>query len=174
MKIMITTASQHGSTHEIGDEIGRVLSRALPQAEFELTICDVAAAGKLETMDGVILGSAVYLGRWLHAAEELLRELTRQASPPRIWLFSSGPIGRRAGPLEDPLDGNRLAEHPAIVDRKVFAGRLSRDHLKLRERAVVAAVRAPEGDFRDWDAVNAWAEEIASFLTRGEPHQPQE
>ena len=29
-------------------------------------------------------------------------------------------------------------------------------------------VKAPDGDFRDWEAVRAWADEIASALTRME------
>jgi len=32
------------------------------------------------------------------------------------------------------------------------------------ERMVVKGVRAPEGDFRDWDAMEEWAESIAHAL----------
>jgi menaquinone-dependent protoporphyrinogen oxidase len=34
----------------------------------------------------------------------------------------------------------------------------------MGERLVVAAVRAPDGDFRDWEALTAWAKEIAGEL----------
>ena len=34
----------------------------------------------------------------------------------------------------------------------------------MGERLIVAAVRAPDGDFRDWEALSAWAQEIAREL----------
>jgi menaquinone-dependent protoporphyrinogen oxidase len=47
----------------------------------------------------------------------------------------------------------------------VFPGRLEPTLLSAPERAVVTAMRAPVGDFRDWDAVRRWATEIATTLT---------
>ena len=57
---------------------------------------------------------------------------------------------------------------------RVFAGRLDASRLSFGERAMVTAMRAPLGDFRDWDAVRAWATEIAgSILTpAGAPSVP--
>jgi menaquinone-dependent protoporphyrinogen oxidase len=48
---------------------------------------------------------------------------------------------------------------------RVFPGRLDRDLLSFGERAMVTAMRAPVGDFRDWGAVAAWADEIAAAVT---------
>ena len=50
------------------------------------------------------------------------------------------------------------------ADIAVFPGRLEKEHLSIGERAMVTAMRAPLGDFRDWDMVRAWAEEIAAAL----------
>jgi hypothetical protein len=44
----------------------------------------------------------------------------------------------------------------------VFAGRLDRDDLGPFEKLVAAGVHAPEGDFRDWEDVTTWADEIAA------------
>ena len=46
----------------------------------------------------------------------------------------------------------------------MFAGRLDRGLLSFGEKAVVVAVRAPEGDFRDWDAIDGFAAAIAAHL----------
>ena len=35
----------------------------------------------------------------------------------------------------------------------------------LAERALTKALRAPEGDFRDWDAIEAWANLVADSFT---------
>ena len=49
-------------------------------------------------------------------------------------------------------------------DHHVFSGRIDRHELGFGERAVVRAVHAAVGDFRDWPAVRAWAAEIAAEL----------
>ncbi len=46
----------------------------------------------------------------------------------------------------------------------VFAGRLDRDDLGPFEKLVAVGVHAPEGDFRDWPDVQAWADEIAAVV----------
>jgi menaquinone-dependent protoporphyrinogen oxidase len=36
--------------------------------------------------------------------------------------------------------------------------------LGFAEKAIVLALRAPEGDFREWDAVRDWAKDIGVAL----------
>jgi menaquinone-dependent protoporphyrinogen oxidase len=48
--------------------------------------------------------------------------------------------------------------------RRIFFGALDHNKLSFAERMVVKAVRGPEGDFRDWQAIEAWAESIARDL----------
>jgi menaquinone-dependent protoporphyrinogen oxidase len=50
------------------------------------------------------------------------------------------------------------------MGHRLFAGKLDRRQLTFGDRAVVTAVRAPEGDFRDWEDVEAWASSIAETL----------
>lgn len=56
----------------------------------------------------------------------------------------------------------REAIHPR--DHRTFYGALDHTRLSFPERMVVKAVRAPEGDFRNWGEIEAWAEEIARAL----------
>ena len=56
------------------------------------------------------------------------------------------------------LEATHAREH------RVFAGKLDRSRLGFFEKAVVIALRAPEGDFRDWDEIRDWASSIASSL----------
>lgn len=57
-----------------------------------------------------------------------------------------------------------MIEATGAIEHRVFAGKLDKATLTLRERAIVAALRAPEGDFRDWRAIDAFAGEIAEHL----------
>lgn len=82
-----------------------------------------------------------------------------------VWLYSSGPIGDPPKPQEAPVEVDELFECTAPREHKVFAGKLERRHLPLREKAMTSLVRGPEGDFRDWDAVRQWAGCIAGELT---------
>jgi menaquinone-dependent protoporphyrinogen oxidase len=40
--------------------------------------------------------------------------------------------------------------------------------LSFPERAIVGALRAPYGDFRNWDEIRNWAEEIAESLSEAD------
>ncbi len=89
------------------------------------------------------------------------------------WLFSSGPIGSAGSSprLDEPdpvKDARALAERIGARGEQTFAGRLELDELGRAERMVARVVRSPEGDFRDWDAIRAWAGQIAKDLTGSE------
>lgn len=49
-------------------------------------------------------------------------------------------------------------------DHRVFFGALDKAKLGFGERMIVKAVKAPDGDFRDWDAIKGWADEIDRAL----------
>ena len=53
---------------------------------------------------------------------------------------------------------------PGPADHRVFAGKLVRKQLSFPERAIVSALRVPEGDFRDWTEIRQWAAQIADAL----------
>ena len=115
--------------------------------------------------DAAIIGSAVYAGNWLPAATAFVeRERVRLAAVP-VWLFSSGPVGaEHPQPEGDP---KQLAEVQATIgvrEHRIFAGKLDKHDLNLAERVITRVVGAPDGDFRDWDAIRAWAREIAAAL----------
>ena len=79
------------------------------------------------------------------------------------WLFSSGPVGDPLRPEEAP-DVDVLVERIRPRGHRVLAGRLAREDLSFAERAVTRAVKAEYGDFRDWDDVAEFADEIAHAL----------
>jgi menaquinone-dependent protoporphyrinogen oxidase len=49
----------------------------------------------------------------------------------------------------------------------VFAGKLVRKQLSFPERAIVSALRVPEGDFRDWAEVRQWGAGVADAMGAG-------
>jgi menaquinone-dependent protoporphyrinogen oxidase len=161
MKVLVTAATKYGATREIGRAIGDVLT----ERGLEVTVIPPEEVGTIEGYVAVVLGSAVYAGHWLKPAKELVDRLGGALVARPVWLFSSGPIGDPPKPEEDPVDAAELMETTKARDHRVFAGNLEKKQLSFGEKAIVLALRAPEGDFRDWDAIRAWADDIARGLS---------
>jgi menaquinone-dependent protoporphyrinogen oxidase len=160
MRVLVTAASKHGATWEIAEAIREQVAAAGIEAELR----PLAEVEDLDDVDAVVLGSGVYAGRWLEPARRMVDTFGDQLRQRAVWLFSSGPIGDPPMPDADPADVDELVATTGAVEHRVFPGRLERSRLGLAERAVVAALRAPNGDFRDWEAVAAWTAGIVRAL----------
>jgi menaquinone-dependent protoporphyrinogen oxidase len=160
MRVLVSTASKHGSTADIG----RAIADAMSGDEIEVRISAPEEVAGLDDYDAVILGSAVYAGRWMKTMRELTDRLGDELAARPVWLFSSGPIGDPPMPEEDPVDVASILEKTNARDHYLFAGKLDRKTLSFGERAIVGALKAPEGDFRDWDDIRRRALAIAEEL----------
>jgi menaquinone-dependent protoporphyrinogen oxidase len=163
MRVLVTYATKHGSTRGIAEAIAATISGHGIAAE----VFPVEGAGEIGSYDAVVLGSAIYMGRWLKEATEFTRRHRASLAERPLWLFSSGPLGTEVVDTEEqPKELSELLEMLEPRDHRLFYGALTRDALGFGERMVVKAVRAPEGDFRDWDEIDAWSAAIAAELTR--------
>lgn len=160
IRVLVATASRHGSTAEIAREIGR----SLAQHGFEVSTVSVDEAPSVREYDAVVLGSAVYAGRWLKEARVFAEHHGEELSRLPVWLFSSGPVGDAAPLGGASSDTARLAALLGAVDHRSFAGRLERERLRFGERLVANALRAAEGDYREWDDIRTWAANIGQIL----------
>lgn len=160
MRVLVTVASRHGATAEIGSAIGRVLAEAGHQVR-EAAPEDVET---LDDVDVVVLGSAVYTAHWLPAAREFGKRWQDELLARRVWVFSSGLATQPAASANSPHELMALRERIGALGHRSFAGRLQRSELAFAERALIAGARAKEGDHRDFEAVAAWAREIAGQL----------
>jgi menaquinone-dependent protoporphyrinogen oxidase len=167
MKVLVSAASKHGATAGIADAIGSVFMLR----GFEVSVKEPDHVEEIRTFDAVVLGSAVYAGHWMKPAIELTERFAERFSGKPVWLFSSGPLGDPPKPLEDPVDVADLMKRTEARAHRLFAGKLNKAVLSFPERAIVGALRAPEGDFRDWDEIHTWAEEIVESLDT-EPARP--
>ncbi len=165
MKVLVTVASKHGATQAIGDAVAEVLEEMGLQVDRRAP----QDVHDLEGIDAVVLGSAIYAGTWVAGARELVERLDSALRERPVWVFSSGPLGDPPEPEGTGPAIEEAVERLAPRDHRVFAGALDRDDLSFGERAVVKMVKAPYGDFRDWEAVTAWATAIGDALRRAVP-----
>ena len=165
MKVLVTAASMHGATAEIAQAIARTLS----EQGLAVTVLPPGDVASVEEYDAVVIGSAVYVGHWLDAAEDLVNRCRDELVTRSVWLFSSGPVGDPAGKLAramdtDPADVVSIRVATGALDHQMFAGKLDRKVLTRPQRVSLLVFRGLEGDFRDWAAVRQWADGIAQQL----------
>jgi menaquinone-dependent protoporphyrinogen oxidase len=159
MRVIVVTASKHGSTTDVGRRIAaRLREHGLDVDEPSPGEACVAGA------DAVVVGSAVYAGRWLAAARAFVRANMAELRRLPVFAFSSGPVGDPPRPAGEPHEGSELAELVHARDHRVIVGRIDTAQLGLAERAVVRLLGASTEDDRDWASIDAYADEIASVL----------
>src|SRR5512140_1844251 len=72
-KVLVTYASKYGSTREIAERVGEILG----QAGLQVDVLPIICARDLSAYPVVVLGSAIYIGKWPKEAVEFLRSHER-------------------------------------------------------------------------------------------------
>ncbi|HTJ71111.1 MAG TPA: flavodoxin domain-containing protein [Actinospica sp.] len=161
MRILVSAASRHGSTVEIARRVADALRRC---GESPVVI-PPDQVDDLADFDAVVLGSAVYLGRWLPAARHLARRFEAQLRERPVWLFSSGPVPYAALEADrPPVHVDALVERTGAVEHRVFGGRIVRYRLSPAEKLIVGHRVGREQDERDWTEIEGWAFQISNRL----------
>jgi menaquinone-dependent protoporphyrinogen oxidase len=162
MAVLVGYASKYGSTQGIAERIAEKLRQLGKQAEAR-SMDDVAVPGSYEAF---VLGSAIYARLWLQEGTRWVRRNRAVLAQHSVWLWSSGPLGTDIKDFEHftpkEMAGFRKAIRPR--EERIFSGALDYHKLSFPERMILKAVRSPEGDFRDWPAIEAWAASIARDL----------
>ena len=130
MTVLVAAASKHGATREIADAIARELARRDVSAE----VWDVSEVDDLDRFDGVVLGSAVYMGHWLETARKFVERRGPDLAGKRTWLFSSGPVGEPAHmpkEAQDVCDIENFLSSTNALEHRLFSGKLDKSKLRL-------------------------------------------
>lgn len=171
LNVLVAYASRHGGTASLADEIGSALEDHLDLAGLPAFV-DVLPVGHVESVnryDLVVVGSAVYLDRWLGSARRfVIHNATALAARP-VWLYSSGPVGEAVSRERQPASLRYLMRLVGARGHRSFPGRLDRGSLRLLERVVVRLTNAPYRDDRDFAAARSWAAGIAEVVVASFP-----
>lgn len=166
MTILVAYASQNQSTAEIARKMGAILQ----QQGLDVTVTDIAQENvRVTDYEAVILGSAVYIGNWMKPAAAFLKDHADALAQRPTWLFSSGPTGD--GEPADIINGWYFPENLKDIAERIqpreyilFHGKLDNDDLNWLQRMMIKNVKAPLGDFRDWESIEHKAQDIAEAL----------
>ena len=160
MKVLVAYGSRHHATEQIAEAIGI----ALIDRGLMVDVRSVQDAGDINGYDVFIIGSAIYMGRWVKPVSAFVKSHSRLLLQRPVWLFSSGPIGDPPLPAEEARETVELAKLVQARGTKSFGGCLEKVLLSWSEKLMVNALRAEEGDFRRWPAIHDWADTIADAL----------
>jgi menaquinone-dependent protoporphyrinogen oxidase len=162
-KMLVAYATRTGTTEEVAQAIGEVLAENGAAVEVR----NVKQVDDPRRYSALVLGSAIRAGNLMPEAIEFVEE-------------NQGTLGHMplatfvvCATLQEDTEENRqvvsayldpLRELVEPVEEGLFAGAIDRDKLSLPLRVILKAMKAEDGDWRDWDAIRAWAADVYSAL----------
>ncbi len=181
-RALVTYASKYGTTGEVAEAIGKKLCAAG-------AACDVLPSDEVKDLapyKAVIVGGAARNFGWMPGAVDFIKKNQSALSRTRVAYFMTclqivpeqpaiGKPGtlppkneskeeRRSRVMEyfDPV----LKKYPEVkpADMTLFAGAIDFDKLSRSDKTMMKSLRFVEGDWRDWEAIGKWGEEMASKL----------
>lgn len=170
-KILVTYASQAGSTAGVAEAIGKSLSEGGAQVD----VLPMRSVKDLAPYRAVVAGSAIHGQKWLPEAMQFIREHQSELSRKPFASFmvcitlSMADSGQYLEGLKGWMNPIRNLVRP--VSEGYFAGALDFSKLPisfntLAMRMVVLSGTWKEGDHRDWNAINAWAESLRPLVLK--------
>lgn len=163
-KVLVVYGTKTGCTAGIAEAIGT----ALRQAGAEADVVAVSTAPDPAAYDAVIVGSGVRAGSWHAAVKEWVSGNAEALKGAPVAFFTAC-LTMAADP--EKADEVRAYTDALIAETGVepieiglFAGMNEPKTFSLPERLIMKAMKAPQGDFRDLEAVAAWTRVIAPRL----------
>ncbi|MFE2071160.1 flavodoxin domain-containing protein [Streptomyces sp. NPDC059467] len=163
--VLVTYGTTNGSTARIAETVAAVLRKDGLTAETR----PAGAVTDLTPYGAVVVGGALYAGRWHKDARRFVRGHRRALAKRSLWFFSSGPLGTSAAASGDipPVRGVRRAmTELGVRGHATFGGCLEEGAKGWLAQRILRSGNG--GDFRDFAAIEAWAARVAGELRGGE------
>jgi len=163
-RVLVVYGTKRGCTREIADGIGERL--AADGANVE--VLQAAEAPAPDGYDAVVVGSGIRMSQWhepvrawVDANAMALREMPVESYTACLTIVNEPER------IDEIGSWSRTVEHAAgvtVVDSGIIAGWFVPRQFGLLERIVLMGMKTPQGDFRDFAAIDAWADKIAPEL----------
>lgn len=165
MRVLVVYGSSRGGTAGLA----QMVAEAFVAQGVLADIGDAADIDDIADYDAVVLGGALYNGRWHSDATWFVERNLDALRQAQVWFFSSGPLddSARSGALAPVEQVQDLARRADIRGHMTFGGVLEKR--ASRWLSSLLAWGRP-GDFRDRQHVDEWVGRIVTRL--GEP-QPE-
>ncbi len=157
--ILVAYATKNQSTHEVAEALaGRMRSSGA-----NVEVLPAAHVKTLEPYQAVVLGGALYAGRWHRDARRFISRHRDALTQVPFAVFAMGPVtleSREVQSSRHQLE-RALGKVPEVtpVSLRIFGGAIDPDKLHFPFSRMEGA------DARDWNAISAWADELVQRLT---------
>jgi menaquinone-dependent protoporphyrinogen oxidase len=156
--ILVAYATKHESTHEVAT----ALAARMRVRGATVDTRPASEVGTLAPYGAVVLGGALYAGRWHRDARRFLSRHRDELRQLPLAVFAMGPLELEPADIDasrHQLD-RALAKEPGLVpvSVRIFGGVIDPATLRF------PFTHMPAADARDWDAISAWAEELVRRL----------
>jgi menaquinone-dependent protoporphyrinogen oxidase len=158
-RVLVAYASRKGSTAGIAKAIGKELQTM----GLVTIVAEMKSVASLEGYDGVVLGAPVYTGSVMNDLSGFVSRHKDALARLPVAAFTAGiaPVYPQTGEVKTFTGQLEAALQPKTpVAVTMFAGTLETGKLSLIARGLTSLLKVPTGDFRNWDAITAWAREL--------------
>lgn len=170
-RVLVAYATRYGSTQEVAEAVAATLR----EGGLEVDIQPMREVRTLDEYRAVVLGAPLYIGKWPKDAHRFLARHQQALTQRSMAIFALGPIGTG----EEEMQGSRAqldqerAKYPwlAPVALEMFVGKYDPAKLRFPHNLLTMLPASPlhdlpASDHRDWDAIRAWAGDLAAKLQR--------
>lgn len=165
-KVLVAYATYYGTTKDVAQAIAKTIA----EHGYSVDVCPAKDVQNVAGYDSVIIGSAVRGGKIHDDALHFLEDNEAVLSKIPVAYFVCCMTMHDDNPETRYQAEGFLAEVFNKVSKikpisiGYFGGVLEMKRLDWLARLVVKALRAPEGDYRNWDAIIHWSEEVAESI----------
>ncbi|HIF73362.1 MAG TPA: hypothetical protein EYQ61_12535 [Dehalococcoidia bacterium] len=167
-RVLVAYATRFGSTREIASAIVHELN-----ASDGIDAQSAEASGSLDPdqFDAFVIGSPLYGGKWISSAGMFAAIMSERMNGKPVALFSIGTTGvmkPEAGDAEHKAFIESLSEvAPSlnVVEDAAFNGYFERANLPWYLRIIDRFAPTPQGDHRDWQAIQTWTKSLVPKLS---------
>ena len=168
-RILVTYATCTGSTVGVAEAIGK----SLVEGGAQVDVLPMSAVKELGLYQAVVAGSAIHGNKWLPEAVQFVQAHQAELRRKHFAIFLVCiTLAMRNGEKYRPFVAEYMAPVRALVQpvgEGYFAGALdirkipsAGDRFKFRLSVLFGIWK--EGDHRDWNAIQAWAESLRPRL----------
>jgi menaquinone-dependent protoporphyrinogen oxidase len=163
-RVLVVYGTGSGCATGVAERIGKALQDEGASVEV-VPAKDAPGAGEY---DAVVVGSGVRAGNWHQSVKDWVTRNAAVLKDQRVALYTVClTLASDPGKTDEvrAYTGQLVTDSGVVpVDIGLFAGWNEPKQFSFIERTIMKMMKAPEGDFRDWEAIDAWAKTVAPVL----------